>query len=118
MIFRSRQPGLTKVTDRHDSKRPAARRKPAPATPRRGATRHPFRLPRRPHEEARLPALALLDRLFATARSPSTELGSARSVVLGGRLDELLVPALDAEAPPIPAGHSIGDHLRAQGVLR
>lgn len=78
-------------------------------------------------EEARRPALALLDRLYAASAITLTELTRGRGAILRGGLDELLVPALGAEAPaPIagspqdapPAGRSIGDDLRAQGVLR
>jgi hypothetical protein len=78
-------------------------------------------------EEARRPALALLDRLHAADAITLEERSNGRSAILRGQLDELLVPVLEAETPPPiagsapgaqPAGRSIGDHLRAQGVLR
>jgi hypothetical protein len=77
-------------------------------------------------EEARRPALALLDRLHASDAITLTELSRGRSAILRGQLDELLVPAPDADAPSAIAGSaqsaerlggSIGDGLRAQGVL-
>ena len=73
--------------------------------------------PTRTAEEARRPALAVLDRLYASDAITLAELGRGRRAILQGRLDDILVPLLDAEAPP-PAERSIGDHLRDQGVLR
>lgn len=78
-------------------------------------------------EEARRPALALLDRLREANAITPTELSRGRTAILGGELDELLLPPLGAEAPPPTAGaaqgphpagrHSIGDYLREGGAL-
>jgi hypothetical protein len=106
VTVRSRKPGLTKATDlmtEHD---------PPPAA-------HPprSRSPALAAEEARRPALALLDRLFAADAITLEELSNGRKAILGGRLDDILVPVPHAEAPP-PVERSIGDCLREQGVLR
>ena len=67
-------------------------------------------------EEARRPTLALLDRLYAANAITLTERNKGRSAILGGELDEFLVPVLGAEQAH-PAGGSIGDYLRADGAL-
>lgn len=81
--------------------------------------------PARTVEEARRPALALLDRLHEANAITLAELSRGRSAILGGELDELLVP-VGAEAPtPIagsaqgaqPVRRSIGDYFRQRGVL-
>ena len=77
-------------------------------------------------EEARRPALALLDRLYEADAITLNELTRGRSAILRGGLDELLVPAPGDEPSPIagsapdprPGERSIGDYLRARGVLR
>ena len=87
---------------------------PPPASdppPRLGVDASPATRPVSPAhtaEEARRPALALLDRLYASDAITLTELSRGRSAILRGQLDELLVPVLDA---------GIGDDLRAPGVL-
>ena len=94
---------------------PAADRPPRPDVDASPASR-PV-LPAHTAEEARRPALALLGRLYASGAITLTELSNARNAILGGRLDDILVPVLEAEASP-PGGRSIGDCLREQGVLR
>jgi hypothetical protein len=117
VTFRSRKPGLTKVTD------PMTENDPPPAADRppphdvEASPAAPPASPARTAEEARRPALALLDRLFAADAITLTELSNGRRAILGGQLDDILVPVLDAEASP-PVERSIGDCLREQGVLR
>ncbi len=117
MTVRSRKPGLTKATDpMTENDPPSAADRP----PRLDVDASPAGRPAPPAhaaEEARRPALALLDRLFSSDAITLEELSNGRSAILGGRLDDILVPVLDSEASP-PVERSIGDCLREQGVLR